>query len=244
MKCKHCNSDFISEKSGKLYCSIKCRKDYNKSKIYEYINICPSCNKETTHTRTNVYGSLKNKLGHSKCKSCQSTGRIYKTKLDYNTYDFWTDTSRYFRKCPDCDYIIEYKKRYYAYTACINNSKCMSCSSYGLDNGKIVETLRRYSVNSIDEYEKLLPIKTLYYKHVWQVTNKQSLTILENHEKRRGGGYALDHIYPISAGFRNSIPAELIGDIKNLQMLTKLLNEIKNDTIINIPKHIQNYLDK
>ncbi len=242
MNCKHCNNRILNIKPGKLYCSVKCRKDYNRTKTYTYVNTCPVCNKQDTRVTT-LHTKSKSKLGNSTCRSCINRQRTYKLRLDYNSYNFWTDESRYFRNCPICNCILEYKKRYYAKLACDNNAKCLSCSSYGIENGKIVETLRKYNVNSIDEYEVLLPKKTLYYKRVWQITNKQPLTKLNNYTLRRGGGYALDHIYPIAEGFRNNIPADLIGSIDNLQMLPKRINEIKSDRIIQIPKLIQNYLD-
>jgi hypothetical protein len=241
--CNCCNVEFIIEKAGQKYCTIKCRKDFNKNKTYSYINICPDCNVKSIHTRKNVYGKLKNKLGNSKCNSCRQIGVVKNSKIEYTNYNFWEDQNKFFRYCSECNSVIEYKTKYYAYQACINDSKCLSCSSYGYGNGKIIETLNRYNINTITEYESLLPKKTLYYKYVWQVTNKQELKLLENFEKRRGGGYALDHIYPISAGFYNNIPADLIGNIQNLQMLPRRENESKNAKIILIPKIIQEYLD-
>lgn len=243
MECLSCTKNFTPHKHGQYFCTVVCRKNYNKNKSYTYTNICPDCNFESIHTRKNVYGNLKNKLGNTKCKSCRQKGRIKDTIIDYNNYDFWTDDNRFFRNCPDCDSILEYKTRYYAYQACINKSKCLSCSSYGYNNGKIIQTLNRYNLDTIDDYEALLPKKTLYYKRVWQITNKQKLKTLSNYELRRGGGYALDHIYPISMGFHYNIPPELIGNIQNLQMLPKKENESKNCKVITIPKLIQEFLD-
>ena len=243
MECLNCNLKFISTKPNKKFCSIKCRKEFHKNKTYEYINICPECNIQSIHIRKNAYGVLKNNLGNTKCNSCRQKGRIYEDRINYHLYDFWTDDFRYFRNCPTCLDLLEYKTKYYAYQACVNNSKCMSCSSYGLENGKIVETLRKYNVNTIYEYEQILPKKTLYYKKVWNITENQPIKSLENYNMRNGGGYALDHIYPIAAGFRNNIPAELIGNINNLQMLPRRINEMKSDKITIIPTIIQTYLD-
>lgn len=55
-------------------------------------------------------------------------------------------------------------------------------------------------------------------------------------------GYQLDHIYPIMAGFKNNIPAELIADIKNLQLLTWEENLNKSNNILTITEEIQQYL--
>ena len=44
--------------------------------------------------------------------------------------------------------------------------------------------------------------KKLYYAMVWEVTESQPLYILENSDKRGWRNYHLDHIYPISMGFK------------------------------------------
>jgi hypothetical protein len=86
----------------------------------------------------------------------------------------------------------------------------------------------------------------LYILEVLRVTKRQPLHTLENYDKigrLENGGYAIDHIYPKSKGFDNKIPAELIGDIKNLQIIPGLENSKKREKIIYIPEHIQHYLD-
>ena len=86
----------------------------------------------------------------------------------------------------------------------------------------------------------------LYILEVLRVTKKQPLHTLENFDKigrLENNGYAVDHIYPKSKGFDNKIPAELIGDIKNLQIIPGIENSKKREKIIYIPTHIQHYLD-
>jgi hypothetical protein len=41
--------------------------------------------------------------------------------------------------------------------------------------------------------------------------------------------YNVDHIYSISQGFKNKIPAEIVGHIVNLQMLPERINKSKGD---------------
>lgn len=89
--------------------------------------------------------------------------------------------------------------------------------------------------------------RKLYILEVLRITKKQPLHTLENFDKIghiSKGGYSIDHIYPKSKGFDNKIPIELIGDIKNLQIIPGIENSKKRATITIIPKHIQNYLDK
>lgn len=61
--------------------------------------------------------------------------------------------------------------------------------------------------------------KKLYYAMVWEVTESQPLHILENFDKRGWRDHHLDHIYPISMGFKEKIPPEKVGNIKNLRFI-------------------------
>ena len=61
--------------------------------------------------------------------------------------------------------------------------------------------------------------KKLYYAMVWEVTEQQPLYILENSDKRGWKNHHLDHIYPISMGYKDKIPPEKVGNIKNLRFI-------------------------
>ena len=73
--------------------------------------------------------------------------------------------------------------------------------------------------------------KKLYYAMVWEVTESQPLYILENSDKRGWRNYHLDHIYPISMGFKENISPEKIGNIKNLRFIPFEENIKKGSTI-------------
>lgn len=70
----------------------------------------------------------------------------------------------------------------------------------------------------------------LYLRDVWNITKQQSLDVLENFEKRgrNSGEYHIDHKYSIFQGFKDNIPAEIIGSIVNLEMLESRENMSKN----------------
>jgi len=79
--------------------------------------------------------------------------------------------------------------------------------------------------------------KKLYYAMVWEVTEGQKLYLLENSDKRGWKDHHLDHIYPISLSFKEKIPPEKVGNIKNLRFIpyeeniskgSKVTNESKN----------------
>lgn len=70
----------------------------------------------------------------------------------------------------------------------------------------------------------------LYSSDVWKTTQHQDLKSLVNFEKRgrNSGEYHIDHKYSIFQGFKDNIPAEIIGSIVNLEMLESRENMSKN----------------
>ena len=75
--------------------------------------------------------------------------------------------------------------------------------------------------------------KKLYYAMVWEVTEQQPLYILENSDKRGWKNHHLDHIYPISMGYKEKIPPEKVGNIKNLRFIYYTENLDKGSKITN-----------
>lgn len=63
-----------------------------------------------------------------------------------------------------------------------------------------------------------------YSESVWRFTNRQDLETLENYDKRGRldedeNAYHLDHKFSIKKGFEENIPPEIIGSLKNLEMI-------------------------
>jgi hypothetical protein len=109
-------------------------------------------------------------------------------------------------------------------------------------------TLQQYEYyKQTDEYKHWLSKKSeyeLYKMSVMRLTFENDLTILENWSKRNlYHKYEIDHIYPIRQAFKNNIPSELIGDIRNLRIIPRKENRSKSGKVIVIPEHIQLYLD-
>jgi predicted transcriptional regulator len=75
--------------------------------------------------------------------------------------------------------------------------------------------------------------KKLYYAMVWEITEQQPLYILENSDKRGWKNHHLDHIYPISMGYKEKIPPEKVGNIKNLRFIHYTENLDKGSKITN-----------
>jgi hypothetical protein len=86
------------------------------------------------------------------------------------------------------------------------------------------------------EYERLLSEKKKYYNEVHKITKRQPVNTLEFHEKRgkakKGTDhYQLDHIIPISVGFRDNIDPNIIGNISNLRFIPWQENIARNKNI-------------
>ena len=81
----------------------------------------------------------------------------------------------------------------------------------------------RLGYETYEEYEATLSDWEKYKNEVMRITNSQPLWLLENHDKRGPSGvegaYQVDHIYSKYKGFKNGVPASIIGHIDNLVML-------------------------
>jgi hypothetical protein len=80
-----------------------------------------------------------------------------------------------------------------------------------------------------DEYLNTISEWKRYYNEVQRITNRQTITELENYNKRGRAKhgtdvYHLDHIISIKYGFDNDIDPNIIGDITNLRMIPWLEN--------------------
>lgn len=94
-----------------------------------------------------------------------------------------------------------------------------------------VET--HHSDLTYEEWSTMTNGRKIYYSQVWFYTNIQPIEKLENYEKRGScvndiNAYHLDHIIPISYGFKQQIDPKIIGNINNLQFLPWRENLIKS----------------
>lgn len=77
---------------------------------------------------------------------------------------------------------------------------------------------------TVEEWEQLASDRHKYYLEVKRITESQPLHLLDHYETRghynnNKDAYHLDHIIPISYGFANNIPANVIGHIDNLKFI-------------------------
>lgn len=86
-------------------------------------------------------------------------------------------------------------------------------------------------------------MRKAYYKRVRAIVETNNLATLKHYNNRSFRGYNLGYIYPRFIGYKNNIPPELIGDIRNLRFVLNSVNMRKGSKIDKIPKHIKKYLD-
>jgi hypothetical protein len=71
----------------------------------------------------------------------------------------------------------------------------------------------------------------LYRRKVWHYTNQQPIETLPNYNlrghSRNKTSYSLDHKFSCHEGFKNKIPAEVIGNIVNLEYIPNIQNSSK-----------------
>jgi hypothetical protein len=77
-----------------------------------------------------------------------------------------------------------------------------------------------------------------YRKKVTRITK---INITENNIVVPGG-HEVDHIFPVSIGYQLGLPAHVIGDVSNLQVMLMSENRKKSNKCDSIPPFIQEYM--
>ena len=101
----------------------------------------------------------------------------------------------------------------------------------GENNAYVKHVLKEEGI-SYSEYLNSIEEKDLYYRRVYSITKLQPIHLLDNYKERGRASYHLDHIYPISKGFKNKIAPEIIGDISNLRFIPWLQNLQKANKLL------------
>jgi hypothetical protein len=106
----------------------------------------------------------------------------------------------------------------------------------GLKNPSVHKIMKEENLETYEEYEEFIKNrrgpKKHYRERVSQLSKKQPIHELENYDKWGDkGGYDLDHIYPVSEGYKRGIPEEVISDIRNLQFIPRIDNIKKSNKV-------------
>lgn len=117
------------------------------------------------------------------------------------------------------------------------NNALDAYKSLNIDNQKIIKKI--YPNIFGKQKNNKNKAKHQYYSKVWEYTEINCLK-LEGIEKRCFKKYDIDHIVPISYGFKNNIPAELIGGLSNLRILSNKENLQKGNKLTDDSKEVLN----
>jgi hypothetical protein len=225
-----------------------------------YSRNCPICNTELFYNRKDVRDSAIS--NNRKCSSCANRGKnnpfFEKTHSDKHINKLKNDNpstkNETRKKISDSligrklskNHKIELSKSLKNWHL-INDNPMKGITHSNETKHKLREiSLIYWNVyKNSDEYKKWQIKKSdyeLYKLKVLDITHKNDIKQLENYSKRNNyHKYELDHIYPIREGFRNNIPAELIGSIDNLRIISRNENRTKSNKITIIPEHIQKW---
>lgn len=210
-KCITCHQNFNVQyyrRNISKYCGYDCRKK-------TILKICPTCN-----TKFNTIPSINQTYCKATCKR-----HTEETKLNLRNISL-----KQFKNGMSDDHkraISEAQKGKPVWnqgTATIK--QCKHCGNDYKAIGIRKETGLYCSLNCRSEYayQNRDIIKRKYYLKVWKVTMQQPLDTLKNFDKRgkskKGtNNYQIDHIIPISDGYKTNLLPEIVGNIKNLRML-------------------------
>jgi hypothetical protein len=203
----------------------------NWKRAVETNTVCPKCHPgPTKETITKIVSSLSKKTYPTRASNTKK-GKVLPFK----------------RNCPECSKELRYVNERTVARANKQNAVCNSCSSkiykkswqYVIKDDHVKKmAAKKAGYDTYEAYMTDLDNKKRYYREVRKITRKQDISILENYDKLRGlcgveGAYQLDHITPISVGYEKNIVPNIIGDIRNLQIIPWKDNLLKSNVTNN-----------
>ncbi len=227
VECKICNK----LTNNKIYCSVECQHlGYKKPKIEKEERICIYC--ET------IFSVRKTKINKLCSRSCSD--KYKKIIMKGNNNGSFISQEAKDKK----SFIMKEMWKDFHYVKLVKDKRKQTEEANGFFNGhspeakeKRIKTLiENYYGTSYEEYKETIFIERAnYYREVMRITKQQQLHLLENYDKRsrldlNEDAYHLDHIIPISYGFKNKIDPSIIGDLTNLQMIPAIENIKKGNT--------------
>jgi len=153
-------------------------------------------------------------VGKDQKSGSEIRDKMNKTKTKNNSFGH-KNTESYFKRMENWESKTEEEL----------NEIYKKCYNTKLKNGTLSNNGSKRSNN--DFYN-------MYSAKVWFYTNKNDLESIKDYEKRGRIGlkenpFHLDHKFSIKEGFKNNIPAHIIGSIYNLEMIPALDNCSKQD---------------
>lgn len=168
-------------------------------------------------------------------------GELVKRHWQQGTYDnINTEEIKEARRQGNLRCISEGRRHYRPHTTYTAEDrlkmKQTSLERYGVDNPAKLPIFRKKISQANDrrfeESRAALSSRELYRNSVWKESDRwwyDRYYYFTADGKLRGNDYHLDHIFSISEGFRQNIPAYIIGHWTNLRLLDAKSNHQKRD---------------
>lgn len=102
----------------------------------------------------------------------------------------------------------------------------------------VIKSQQNMSKNKFESLESIGKKENRYRR---KVDNISKVNLRQNNIEVPEG-YEIDHIFPVSYGELLNLPPHVIGDINNLQIITKEDNSKKSNKCDSIPLFIQQYM--
>lgn len=120
------------------------------------------------------------------------------------------------------------------YTESQKQKSVQTClKRYGVGNGSQIKESREKISNARIKNgatpKHLRSLRRLYYDAVWRITEENWKLYFDkiNPQRLSRSSNALDHIYSIQQGFKDSIPPYIIGHWTNLRIISLVENSVK-----------------
>jgi hypothetical protein len=98
-----------------------------------------------------------------------------------------------------------------------------------INRHEVIDEIDRVNAQEVKDAKR--KSKSKYYALCWDVTNVNAKDAV-NIEKRKYREYDVDHIVPISYGFRHDIPYWVIGSKENLRIISNKDNFQKGSSLV------------
>ena len=215
---------------------------WSRVEVGEWKRQCSTCGKDIFHKSER---GLMRAIQHDrKCDQCKRPTLTNEQRVHLSTVltgrkctgrsrGKQTGHSQFVKQCPKCQANMFYTRTDTLKKAIRMNTVCSKCSNYVYNRTwKQVITSKhtqqmaatKAGYESYQEYTVNRPAFNAYQFDVYRHTKTQNTASLYNADKIRGlngvdGAHQLDHVLSIYEGFHKHIPAAVVGNIANLQII-------------------------
>jgi hypothetical protein len=193
----------------------------NKNKGYKVIYSCDTCGDISNTTSHSLFRNTWNGINSQMCRKCRGRKSEEYNFIKWDIIKKSFNGNRYKLITKENEYTSANNRSQFKLKSTCKNGHDYSCTWNNWMKNKRCRIC--YEKNKFDNAVKYKDGWDLYYFIVWKYTEKnykQFKNIINpNNLKRSIGHYHLDHRFSVAEGFKLGILPEIIGSVKNLEML-------------------------